>query len=124
MYIKQRGKLVFVVIQGNADLERRAFTHVALPNPQRLPGKDSPLPTVNFVSYSLLHKLIPSNLGQDDRPDKPVDSASTKDSESYHAVDVIRQVLVGVLALLGRHKGGDDEIDVAEKEEDDDGKGG
>lgn len=93
-------------------------------SPKRLPDKDSPVPTIDIVDNSLPYQLVFPDLGQQLRPDEPVYPASEDDSEPDHAVDPVGQGLVDVLTLLGRHEWGDDEVDVAEHEKDDDGQGG
>lgn len=93
-------------------------------SPKRLPDKDSPVPAINIVNNSLPHQLILPNLGQQLRPDEPVDPAGEDDPEPNHTVDPVGQGLVDVLAVFGRHEGGNDEVDIAEHEEYNDGQAG
>lgn len=82
------------------------------------------LPSVNLINNGLANKLISTNLGKNNSPDKPVDTSSSNDGESDNTVNPVRERLVDVLAILRGGKGGKYEVDVAEHEEDDDGHAG
>ena len=101
----------------------RHIIFVGYRSPKRLPNKHSPVPSIYIIDNSLPHQLIFPDLGQQLRPDEPVDPTGEDYAKPDHAVDPVWQGLVDVLALLGRHEGGDDEVDVAEHEEYDDGQG-
>lgn len=101
----------------------RHIVFIRYHGPERLPNKDSPVPAIDIVDNSLPYQLVLADLGQQLRPDEPVHPAGEDDAEPDDAVDPVGQGLVYVLALLGRHEGGDDEVDVAEHEEYDDGQG-
>lgn len=83
-----------------------------------------PLPAIDIVHDNLTHKLILSKLGEQLGPDEPVHASGNDDGEADDAVDPVGEGLVDVLAILRGHKGGDDEVDVAEHEEYDDGEAG
>lgn len=70
---------------------------------------------------SLANKLVATNLGKNDSPYKPVESASDEDANTDNTVDVVRHALVLVLAgVIGGDEGSNHEVHVAEKEEDGD----
>lgn len=101
----------------------RHFALVRHHRPKRLPNKNSPVPSIDIVNNSLPYQLVLADLGQQFCPDEPINPAGKDDAKTDHAVDPVGQGLVNVLALLGRHEGGDDKVDVAEHEEDDDRQG-
>lgn len=86
--------------------------------------KNMPLPAINIIHYNLALKRIIANLGENDGPNKPIDATSTDDTETDNAVEVIWQRLVHTLAVRRWNEGRNDEVDVAEQEEDGDGEGG
>lgn len=82
------------------------------------------LPTINLINMSLTNKFITTNLGKNDCPDEPIEGTSNQDGDTDNAVDVVRHALVLVLAgIVGSDEWCDDQIHVAEKEEDGDGEG-
>lgn len=87
-------------------------------------NKMAPLPTINLIETCLPHQLILAQLRQHNRPHQPIKTAASDDGDSDDAVQVVRQSLVNGNAVLGRHEGRDDQVDVADKEEDCDGEGG
>lgn len=78
------------------------------------------LPAVNLVNNSLADELVLANLGQNDRPDKPVDTTGEDDTKSYHTVNPVGQVFVNVLALRRLDERCDNKVHVTEAEEDGD----
>jgi hypothetical protein len=84
----------------------------------------APLPPINLVKARLPHQLILPQLRQNNRPDQPVNPAAGDDGDADDAVQVVRQGFVDGDAVLGRHKGCDDQVDVADEEEDCDGERG
>ncbi len=99
---------------------RRVVLHALA---QRPGVKLRPLPPVNVVDDGFADELVAADPRQQLSPDDPVDATRKDDAEADDAVDVVGQGVVDALALLGRDEGGDDEVDVAEKEEDGDGEG-
>lgn len=85
--------------------------------------KDLSLPSINLIDDSLLHQLVPTNLGQEDGPDQPVDASCRDDAEPDDAVYPVGQILVDVLAVLWGYEGCRYEVDVAQQEEENYGKG-
>lgn len=81
--------------------------------------EDVGLPTINFINNGFADKLVVANLGENDGPDNPVDTTGKDDSKANNTVNPVRKILVDVLAILRGDEGGDDEVDVAEHEEDD-----
>lgn len=76
--------------------------------------EDAPRPTI-VVNEDLLPELVSAQLGQQSRPDQPVDTACKNDAGANDAVQVVRQVVVDVLVgRLRRDVGGDDEVYVGE----------
>lgn len=74
---------------------------------------------------SLANKLVATNLGKNDGPDKPVESTSDKDTNTDNTVDVVRHALVLVLAgVIGSDERSNHKVHVAEKEEDGDRQSG
>ena len=92
--------------------------------PNRPLDKMAPLPPIDLIKARLPHQLILAQLGQHNRPHQPVKTTPSDDGDSDNAVQVVRQSLVNGNAVLGRHEGRDDQVDVADKEEDCDGEGG
>jgi len=91
---------------------------------QMLPNKLSSLPAVDVVDNCFADQLVSTNLGQNNCPDEPVQPSRENDAEAHDAVDPVGKVLVHVLAFFRRNERRNDEIDVAEHEEDDDGQRG
>lgn len=91
-------------------------------SPNRLLNEMAPLPPINLIETRLPHQLILPQLGQHNRPNQPVQTATGDDSDADDAVQVVRQSLVDGDAVLGRHERRDDEVDVADEEEDRDGE--
>lgn len=87
---------------------------------QRSLEEDVSFPAIDLIDDSLTHQLVLADLRQDLGPYNPVKTTCNNDGDADDAVKVVRKALVDVLALLGRDEGGDDEVDVAEHEEDDD----
>jgi len=86
--------------------------------------EDVPGPAFGIL-VNLLFETVASDLRQKDSPEDPVDTSGCDDSQTDNAVKVVRQRLVLVqLGSWGRNKWCDDEIDVAEEEEDGDWKSG
>lgn len=109
--------------------DRPPSTASKLPlKPTRRPNRPldemAPLPPINLIETRLPHQLILAQLGQHNRPHQPVKTTPSDDGDSDNAVQVVRQSLVNGNAVLGRHEGRDDQVDVADKEEDCDGEGG
>lgn len=70
---------------------------------------------------SLANKLVATNLGKNDSPDKPVESTSDKNANTDNTVDVVRHALVLVLAgVIRSNERSNHKVHVAEKEEDGD----
>ena len=87
-------------------------------------GEDVPLPSVDLIDDGLALELVSADLGQDDGPDDPVDTTGKEEAEADNDVDPVREGFVdGVAIGVGNH-GGDDKVDVAGEEEEDDGEGG
>lgn len=84
----------------------------------------APLPAVDLIVAGLPDQLIASDLGQDDRPDQPVNAAASDDAPADDAVEVVRQRLVHRDTVRRGYERRDDEVDVAGEEEDGDGQGG
>lgn len=91
---------------------------------ERPPHKDGALPSVQVVDNRLPHEFVFTNLRQDDRPYQIVDATRTNDPPAYDAVQPVRKRLVHVLPVLRRHKRRNDEVNIAEEEEDDHWKRG
>lgn len=87
-----------------------------------LADKHIRLPTINLVNNNLTSELVATKLGEDDSPEDPVDSASSQNSNTDNAVDIVGHALVDVLAVGRGDEGSDDKVDVAEHEEDGDGQ--
>lgn len=91
---------------------------------QWLLDKDSRLPAVNIIHNNLLRELVVAELGKNLGPNQPIHSASEEDAEANNTMDPVGKTFVDVLAMLGRHKGRDDKINVAQHKEDGDGESG
>ena len=102
---------------GNSRISR-GLSSLVIPLGQRLSHESIPLPPVDLVHHHLAHQLVSSQLGEDHGPDQPVHAAGEDDGDARHAVRPIGQGLVDALAVRGRHEGGQDEVDVAQQEED------
>ena len=80
--------------------------------------EDVPGPTFSIL-VNLLLETVTSNLWKEDSPEDPVDTSGCDDSQTNDAVKVVRQRLVLIqLGSRRRYKWCDDEINVAEEEED------
>lgn len=66
---------------------------------QRPGGEAAALPAVNVVSVGLADQLVAAEPGQQLGPNQPVHAAGTNDTKADDAMNVVRQVLVHVLAL-------------------------
>jgi hypothetical protein len=84
----------------------------------------APLPPIDLIITRLPDQLILPQFRQHNRPDQPVQTATGDDGDADDAVQVVRQSLVDGDAVLGRHEWRDDEVDVADEEEDCDGERG
>lgn len=83
------------------------------------------LPAIKFVDDNLPHELVLADLGEDHGPEEPVDAAQEDDAEADDAVNPIGKGRVLVLVRGGRgDEGREDEVQVAEEEEDNHGEGG
>jgi predicted ATPase len=78
-------------------------------------------PAINIVNNHLTVKRVVSDFRQHDGPNHPVNTTSGNDSESNNAMKIIRQSLVNAVVVTGRHERCNDEVDVAQEEEDGDG---
>lgn len=78
------------------------------------------LPTINLINHNLALEGVLAQLGQDDRPDDPIDTTSSDDTKANNAVKVVRQSFVDAVTVTRRDERCDDEVDVAEEEEDGD----
>ena len=87
-----------------------------------LPREDVPLPTINAIDDDLALQLVATKLGKHDGPNDPIRTTGDENAEADNHVDPVRQGLV-YGAVGGRDPGGNDEVDVGEKEEDDNGEG-
>lgn len=76
------------------------------------------LPAINLVVRSLSNEFVAAKLGQDDGPENPVDSTAGDDAPADHAVQVVGQGFVDRVAVGRGNERRDDEVDVAEEEED------
>ena len=81
------------------------------------------LPTINLINHNLALEGVLAQLGQDDRPDDPIDTTSSDDTKANNAVKVVRQSFVDAVTVTRRDERCDDEVDVAEEEEDGDRQG-
>jgi hypothetical protein len=93
-------------------------------SPNRSLNKMTAFPTINLIKARLPNQLILPQLRQHNRPNQPVNTAAGDDRDADDAVQVVRQGLVDRDAVLGRHEGRDDQVDVADEEEDCDGERG
>jgi hypothetical protein len=82
------------------------------------------LPAINIVDYRLPLQPVVAKLGEDDSPHYPVQTTSSDDGKADNAVKVVGKSLVNAVVVARRDKWRDDQIDVAEHEEDRDGKRG
>jgi hypothetical protein len=92
--------------------------------PNRPLNKMAALPPINLIKARLPHQLILAQRRQHNRPDQPVNPAAGDDCNTNDAVQVVRQGFVHGDAVLGRHERRDDQVDVADEEEDCDGERG
>lgn len=81
-----------------------------------------PLPAVNLVNDGLADKLVLANLGQYNSPDNPVQATSKDDTKADYTVNPVWQVLVDILTWGRLDERRNDEVYVAEEEEDGDWK--
>jgi hypothetical protein len=93
-------------------------------SPNRFLDKMAPLPPIDLIEARLPDQLISSQLRQYNRPNQPVQTATRNYRDADDAVQVVGQSLVNGDAVLGRHEGCDDQVDVADEEKDRDGEGG
>lgn len=70
------------------------------------------------INIHLAIQLVPTELGQDDCPDNPVNRSGEQNRDTDEAVQVIRDIFVDALSLIRRHERRDNEVDVREQEED------
>lgn len=83
-----------------------------------------PRPAVRTGRHSSLER-VPANLGQNHRPQEPVNSTKNQNSNTDDTVEPVWKVEVLVLVgRLGRNEWRDDEVHIREEEETSDGEGG
>jgi len=79
--------------------------------------KDVAFPPVNLIHYGFAVKFVSANLGENDRPYQPVNTAGKNNPKTDNAVDPVGERLVNVLSVLWRHKRCGDEVNVAKHKE-------
>lgn len=89
---------------------------------QRQPGEDAPGPAIS-IHHGLLDQHVLSNPRQQHRPYQVVQGAKGKDSNRYHAVQVVWELVVDALACGRWDVRRNHEVDVGEEKEDGDGEG-
>lgn len=83
--------------------------------------KHVPLPSIQWINHHLPLKPVSANLWQDHGPDEPVHTSGSDDPHANYAVQPVRQTLVYAVTLAWWDERCDDQIDVAEQEENDHG---
>ena len=78
------------------------------------------LPAVNVVNNNLTMESVISELGQNDRPDYPIDATCGDDTKANNAVKVVRQSLVDAVTIARGDERRNYKVDIAEEEEDGD----
>lgn len=85
--------------------------------------EDITLPAIELTHLSFADQFVLSESRQQHSPDEPVNTTCCNDTPADNAVQVIGEVIVNVLAVIGRDKRCKDEVEVADKEDQSDWDG-